>query len=335
MQRREFLAGLASTFSLTSLNSGRGTTKIAFGSCAVQTFEQPIWNKIGALNPNAMVMLGDNIYADTLNMNHMASCYRQFASIPEFAKFRRKFPVLATWDDHDYGWNDAGADYPKRAESKRLFLDFFKEPITSPRRHRPGVYTSYTIGQAPNDVQILLLDLRWFRSPLNIDKGEYRPSPDPRAQFLGEEQWRWLESELRKPAGARIIGSSIQMVSSEHRWEKWANYPIDKLRLERLLESLDVRNAVVISGDMHFGEISAQRLQNGFELVDFTSSGLSHYDPATGLPNSNRVALFDRGLNFGMISVDWERSKITGEIFDGDGRLKAALDVPIPLRMIS
>ena len=31
-----------------------------------------------------------------------------------------------TWDDHDYGYNDFGKDYPYKIQSKKLFLDFWE-----------------------------------------------------------------------------------------------------------------------------------------------------------------------------------------------------------------
>jgi alkaline phosphatase D len=308
--------------------------RIAFGSCAHQMHPQPIWSRIGAQDPDLFVMLGDNIYADTDDMKVMAACYRRFGGLTEFAQFRRKIPVLATWDDHDYGRNDSGREYPFRQESKEFFLNFFGEPVWSARRRRPGVYTSYMLGRPPYNVQIILLDLRWFRTSLCVTEGnEYCPTPDVHAELLGSEQWQWLERQLMKPAGARIIGSSVQFIAAEHRWEKWSNFPLEKLKLERMLETLNIRNAVVISGDMHFAEISSQALNNGFELAEFTASGLSHSEPANGIPNSRRLSLYDQGTNFGLITVDWNRGKITGEILDERAKVKGYLDVPIPVHM--
>ncbi len=55
-------------------------------------------------------------------------------------------------------------------------------------------------------VQVILLDMRWFRSPLKITdqrgapgKERYLPDPDPTKTMLGETQWAWLADELRKP----------------------------------------------------------------------------------------------------------------------------------------
>ena len=51
--------------------------------------------------------------------------------------------LLATWDDHDYGVNDGGREYPQREASQRVFLDFFGDPADSERHNGPG-YTRRT-----------------------------------------------------------------------------------------------------------------------------------------------------------------------------------------------
>ena len=50
----------------------RPLTRIAFGSCAKQSKEQPIWDAINAAEPDLFVFLGDNIYADTRDPKVMA-----------------------------------------------------------------------------------------------------------------------------------------------------------------------------------------------------------------------------------------------------------------------
>src|SRR2546427_4279060 len=93
--------------------------KIAFGSCASQEYPQVVWDAINDVKPDLFIFLGDNIYADTTDMDVMRKCYDKLAAIPGFKKLRESNTrILATWDDHDMGANDAGADYPKRAESQ-------------------------------------------------------------------------------------------------------------------------------------------------------------------------------------------------------------------------
>lgn len=41
--------------------------------------------------------------------------------------------VIGTWDDHDYGLNDAGKEFSRKVTNQRLLLDFLGEPQDSPR----------------------------------------------------------------------------------------------------------------------------------------------------------------------------------------------------------
>lgn len=294
-------------FPFSEKENDKALTRIAFGSCAQQSDPQPIWNVIAQAKPDLFLFIGDNIYADTEDMKEMAAKYQTLASKPEYAGFRARVPILATWDDHDFGINDGGREYPRKEESKQMMLEFFGEPQDSPRRKRPGVYTSYKFGPKGQQLQIILLDLRWFRSPLIYDQklGSYVPNPDPKAVMLGADQWDWLEEELKKPADLRIIASSTQFVSPDHKWEKWANFPLEKQRMLDLLDKLDIRNAFVISGDMHYGELSAERTPKGFMLYDLSSSGLNISEPGADLPNRYRLAIHDTSANFGFIEIDW------------------------------
>lgn len=328
MNRRGFLG---SSFALPVLSSLPGFAKaapakpppisrIAFGSCAVQTDPQPVWKEIQKTAPDVFMFLGDNVYADTDDMKLKAQQYTLLGKIPAFKELRSKVPIVATWDDHDFGWNDCGSEFPKKKESKQIMLNFFGENKKSPRWTREGIYTSYVFGEAPRRVQLILLDLRWSRSPLATDaRGHYVPNLDPTATMLGAEQWAWLEKELQVPADIRVLGSSIQLVSSEHRWEKWANFPFEKLRLYSLIDRLGVDNMLVLSGDMHFGEISMERTFGGRRVYDFTSSGLNYSEPAGDLENSARLDFVENAANFGLVTIDWATRDIALELRSDKG----------------
>ena len=106
-------------------------------------------------------------------MDVMRAKYARLKADAGFSKLMKTCPVLATWDDHDYGANDAGADYVKRAESQRIFVDFWGDPADSPRHKRPGVYDARVFGPKGQRLQVILLDTRFFRGPLK--KGAQRP----------------------------------------------------------------------------------------------------------------------------------------------------------------
>jgi alkaline phosphatase D len=292
-------------------------TRIAFGSCAHQDKEQPIWNAVLAEKPDMFVFLGDNIYGDTENMDEMRTKYDKLAAKPGFQALRQSTQVYATWDDHDFGKNDAGAEFPKKADSRAIFFDFWGVPADSPRRGHEGVYDSDIPGEPGRRVQIILLDLRWNRSAQTrvsdaeyeerklIDMGPYAPSDDPNQTMLGEAQWVWLESELRKPAELRIIASSLPFGMDFTGWETWANYPLERQRLIDLIKKTGASGVVFLSGDTHWAELSRVDRGTPYPLWDFTSSGLTQEWKGVS-PNANRVGGYTWHANYGLLTVNWD-----------------------------
>ncbi len=294
--------------------------RIAFGSCATEHRPQPIWDSVVRQKPDLFLFIGDNIYADTEDMDVMKAKYAQLGSQPGYQKLLRTCPVLATWDDHDYGVNDGGEWYPKKAESQQLMLDFFGVPKESPRRQRPGVYGSYVFGPPSKRVQVILLDTRYFKSrPVKDSRspeekkqlnlvGWYIANTDPKGTILGENQWKWLKAQLREPAEVRILASSIQVVADEKGMESWGNFPHERKRLYDLIGTTGAKGVLFISGDVHFSEISKTD-QGPYPLYDFTSSSLT--DPEkewAAAVNHYRVsAVAFAQPTFGLIQIDWDQ----------------------------
>jgi alkaline phosphatase D len=303
--------------------------RIAFGSCLGQDGVQPIWEHVLAAKPDVFVLLGDNVYADTDDPAELRAAYAKLAGQPGYQRLGQATRILATWDDHDYGQDDAGAENPIREASKQIFLDFFGVPKGSPRRQRDGVYHAELFGPPGRRVQIILLDSRYHRTPLAwredasdpIDGGRYVPTTDPNATLLGAKQWQWLEEQLRVPAQLRVIGSSIQVVDEDYGGEKWANFPLERKRLFTLLWR--ATGALFISGDRHFAELSVMESEAGYPTYDLTSSSLNWSEHVFRMPerNRHRVALLNRGDNFGLIEIDWARRDplIRMKIIDEDG----------------
>jgi alkaline phosphatase D len=306
-------------------SGGTALTRIAFGSCAKQDQEQPIWDAVLAARPELFVFLGDNVYGDTRDMAELRAKYAQLAAKPGFQRLRASTPTIAIWDDHDYGENDAGADYPMKEESRRIFLDFWQEPPGSARWTRDGIYTSYLFGPAERRVQVIMPDLRFNRTPLQALElggtsykewagarkaagvpvpGPYVRVPAHEATMLGERQWRWLEAQFDVPAQIRIFASSLQVLADFPGWEAWINYARDHQRLIDLIRRKRACGVVFISGDTHYAELTKLDVNVPYPLWDLTASGLTEVWPVD-VPNAHRVGTLLREPNFGMIEIDW------------------------------
>lgn len=274
---------------------------IAFGSCSDEDVPQPLWAPILGSDPDLWVWLGDNIYADTEDMSVMWGKYEMQLAQPGYEDLRERMPVIGTWDDHDYGLNNAGREYPMREESQQLLLDFLGVPEDSPRRSREGVYASHSYGPEGQRVKVILLDVRYHRAPRSTD-----------GEMLGEEQWRWLESELRESdAQVHLIGSGIQVLPVDHGYEKWANFPSERERLLTLIAGTGAPGVILLSGDRHIAEI--MRLDDpriGYPLYEITSSGMTHSWEEADEPNRYRVGPLMTRLNFGTLELDWGQAPV-------------------------
>lgn len=337
------LAVLAFVVFLTvpTSQSAEPLRRIAFGSCADQDKPQPIWDAVVATRPELFLFIGDLIYADTKDMDVMRAKYAKLAAVPGYRKLLSTCPLLATWDDHDYGGNDAGTDYPRKIESQQILLDFLGEPKDSPRRRQAGIYDARVFGPPGKRVQVILLDTRYFRSPLKKKEkfvpaeGGYAPNTDADATFLGAAQWKWLEEQLRVPAELRLLVSSIQVVAEDHGHEKWMNIPHERERLFKLLADTKASGVVILSGDRHLAELSVLDAGLGYPLYDLTASGLTQASKKWRKleTNRHRVATMNFGDHFGMVTVDWDRpDPVVGlQIRDADGDVTIGQKVPLSL----
>ncbi|PKU81774.1 alkaline phosphatase D [Dendrobium catenatum] len=314
-------------------------SRIAFGSCANQSAPQPIWNAIIDFAPQLFIWLGDNIYGDNRRPlrffgreatfgplkntprffpseeSEMRRRYQLAKAQPGYSQLRKRAQVIGTWDDHDYGLNDAGKEFSEKNTSQRLLLDFLDEPEDSARRRQAGVYASYLFGPKGKQVkvsdqlcfelilswslvvlpQVILLDTRYHRDPLFSD-----------GTILGESQWEWLEKELYGPGSEiTIIASSIQIVSNLSAStgpifyvESWGHFPKERERLYKLISDSERSGVFFISGDVHFAEITRYDCGCEYPLYDITSSGLTQAVERTVPPPLDYLLSLLCGFNY-------------------------------------
>lgn len=292
-------------------------SKIAFGSCSNQNHPLPIFDVVVKHEPDLFVFLGDNIYADSWSMSTIKRKYQQLANKPTFQNLKAHVPLIATWDDHDFGQNDGGKQYPFKKQTKKIFLNFFNEPDSSERWKHDGIYTSYIYEFNGKKLQIILLDNRTFRDNLKTYKGEkkndnrytykldYSPHNDTNKTMLGKVQWAWLEQELMKPADIRLIGTGSQFGIEFNGYEAWANFPHEQQKMIDLIKKTRASGVLFLTGDVHYAEISRLIYPDLYPIYDVTASGLSSkWDFAT--PNKNRVDGPVMENHFGMISINWD-----------------------------
>ena len=286
--------------------------RIAFGSCSNPNVGDGIWHLIASFAPNQLILLGDQVYADYepesqwkrssgANAEQLEEEYRKFRLQKGFQKLLLSLTHqwVATIDDHDYGKNNGDKTYKYRNESIEIFQKYNSEhfdpffesvdPVSGKvsREKKSGVFSSHffsfpsNISKRQINFAVVLLDARSNKDPKGTTDGD----------FLGEQQWRWLEQELfskkMNEQDLILVGSGIQFLPDDKFVEEnWGEFPQQRERLLSLLARVGRRqNLLLLSGDIHSAEINQVRCYPSDDrshepeevrLVELTSSGLSH-----------------------------------------------------------
>ena len=222
----------------------------------------------------------------------MRDAYEEQWQVATFRQFIDGRPVYATWDDHDFAWNNArGGGLPGDEEHvprahrdiARLHFETFREALSaSPRpeilppdpapagipRRRVAASVATTVTLSAG-VRMHVLDARTFRE----QRG---------GSLLGEAQRLALAAALLPPPGVNLLASSSTL-------EEWADYPIDFGWLTHQARSYRI---LALSGDKH-----KPRFRSEGRLYEATASALAQ---PPGL-----AALRGRKTNvFGLLGID-------------------------------
>jgi alkaline phosphatase D len=278
--------------SFTTWSDAAARTRIAFGSCAdIDESTAQVWRRIAREAPDALVLIGDTPYIDSTSLATQRARHRAFASADAFEALTGMLPLVAVWDDHDFGLNDTDGRLPQRENSRRAFLEY--RPLGGAGDvgdgKGGGLYTSFRSGP----VEVFVLDTRWF--------ARTEPSrDDPKLpSLLGESQWRWLE------AGMRASTAPFKVVASSMVWNNrvralksdcWGAYPHEFERFQRMVRETGATGVVLVSGDVHRSRVLVHPTAAlaGVDLVEFVTSPLHarvHADAAVTGPE----VVFDSG----------------------------------------
>ncbi|HZL98794.1 MAG TPA: alkaline phosphatase D family protein, partial [Planctomycetota bacterium] len=260
---------------------------LAFGSCAY--LDDPgedvgggyeIFDSIAAVRPAAMLWLGDNVYYRNGEWEDAAAMRQRWAVsriLPELQGLLQRVEQVAVWDDHDYGPDNSDGSFPLRADSLRLFGEFFPDAATSAG---PGLARRLRLG----DVELFLLDDRSFRSPNDDPDG-------PAKVMFGPEQREWLVQGLKdSTATFKLVANGNQMLNPLLRFEALGRFPTEQRELLAALVRERIEGLLFLSGDRHASELLRRRpedfgLPPAYEWYEFTSSPLTG-----GLPDLSAEA---------------------------------------------
>jgi alkaline phosphatase D len=271
-------------------------TKIAVLGCHNQGQPAPaITYFADSLKPDYSIWIGDNVYADTeTDPQHIQRQLEVLENKDGFKKLRETSKFMVTWDDHDFGLNDAGKSYIFKEESKQIHRKFWQLENEIPTG-QDGVYYS-KLEKQPNGkvIHFIMLDGRFNRD-----------DPGPDADALGENQWKFLWSELKQPADLRFILCGYQvLLNKPTRWEAWIKLGKSRDQMFDLIKSTKAENVIFITGDQHYVEVLHSPANVDYKTFEIMAAGINKNE-VPGIA-TNRSMKADKTIHSApMIEIHW------------------------------
>lgn len=238
---------------------------MATASCLKYRFPfKSSWYLLMNQQPSLLLLLGDIVYADKTDPQHIWKVHMRQRSIPEFAAVIRQVPTYAMWDDHDYGANDSDGTLKGKKNSLRAFKQVWANPGAGSEKV-PGAFFKFSRG----DVEFFVLDGRYHRSP-------NREIDDREKYMLGEGQFRWLVENLKaSKATFKVLASGSTLRASKD--DGWRRFEHARKRLYRAIADNDIGGVLYLSGDVHrsFVQVHPKKNTGFYDLYEVISSGIT------------------------------------------------------------
>lgn len=293
---------------LTTVDLTRADARILVMSCMKDgsSARTKMWASAMASNPDYIFMIGDTCYGDNIFSNGPDKLWSRFIETRSnlgYYQWKNLKPVLATWDDHDFGKNDSDGSYKHKVATLSIFNSFFgQENVDSVLTHGPG--NSFYFKAFHQN--FLFLDSRYYRK---ISGG-----------FLGSEQIKFASTVMQNARGPTWIleGSPFFGRVEKSKTSYQATSPKE---LDVFLKEVAKWNsqAIFFGGDVHYAEISSlDKKLLGYQSYEFISSGMhsstksGYYDNPNkhlqGVLNEENFMMFEKTGN--PLDPNWKVSSI-------------------------
>lgn len=300
--------------------------KIAFGGGAGYVPEnERMWNTIGGFDPDAILLLGDNVYIDDPESVIMQQyTYHRRQSRPEWRKLTARSPVFTIWDDHDFSTNDSwggpeiGVPFWKKDWVFPIFRQNWANPGYAGGNRQPGCWYRFNI----SDVDFIMLDCRYYRT---APKGNDR-------SMLGPVQKAWMKAQLKAAKGTfKVLCSSVpwDFRTKGDSKDTWNGYKKEHEEILSFIEQEKIEGVILMSADRHRSDAWKIERENGYGLYEFNSSRLTNQHIHKTMEKEGAIFSYNDPQSFGLVTFDTllEDPQVTYEVVNIDGEKPHSLTV--------
>lgn len=206
--------------------------------------------------------------------------HAQYKSDPDLQALHAAAPFIVTWDDHELAndaWKDGAENHTpgdegdwstRRAAARKAWGEWMPVREIDPRR----IHRSLAFGTLAD---LSMLDLRSHRSE-QVGNDDLASVDDPARSITGEEQMRWLTTNLATtkarwklvgnpvmiapvlfpplPEDMRPVSDTAGLLPPEgvpYNVDQWDGYTADRRKLLSHLHEQGIDNTVFLTGDIH------------------------------------------------------------------------------------
>lgn len=208
---------------------------------------------------------------DPYSVDEYRMRYARYKMDTDLQKAHAAAPWIAVWDDHeivdnwvsDFNWDNTPPDIfrLRRAAAAQAYYEHLPFRRSSlPDGARMQLYRKFSFGDLAD---MHVLDTRQYRSDQPCRDG-FRPAcPDvdnPNLTVLGEAQEKWLFDGLAGgKARFNLLAQQVMLMPCDREpgeanirnLDSWDPYRVARGRLLKHIQTNNIRNAVVLTGDEH------------------------------------------------------------------------------------
>ena len=230
--------------------------------------------------------------------------HAQYKTDPDLMAAHAAMPWIVTWDDHEVD-NDYAGEHSELNDPVELFLARRAAAYQAYYEHMPlrpdsmpagpdmRLYRRLRFGDL---VEFNVLDTRQYRSdqPCGSTGPLCDAALDPAVTLTGPEQESWLFDGLAaSPTRWNVIAQQVMMAQIDgdlspaaqaFSHDQWDGYPLARQRLLDHLMSAEVRNPIVLTGDVHSSWVADLKLDfndptSPAVATEFVTTSVTSYNP--------------------------------------------------------
>jgi hypothetical protein len=290
---------------------GPASFRFCFASCG-DWHESGQWvhQKIIAENPRFFIHMGDLNYEDTDEDDeepYRENIINSITLSPELGELVRKVPTAWIWDDHDFSGNTSDRTSDGRRANRQVYRELIPHYPLPAGGPNAAIYQAFTCGRT-----------RFILSDLRSDRDRDSDDDDEDKSMMGDAQKQWFKDELLAARDAEvpliIWMSGVPTIQIGSVRDNWGSYATERKELLEFIRDQDIRNVVVISGDMHAlayddGRALESYVTGGKKIPVFHAAALTRDGSEKGGPYSGGVS--EGSGRYGVMDVADDGSQVS------------------------